>query len=395
MTPALTRRRAAAVLAAALLTPGGGIAAQDGGDVVAPAVVATLEREIRTAMAGSGLPSLTVALVDRTGVLWTGAYGYSNLWARTPATVETVYLIGSTFKAQSVVALLQQMERGAFRLDDPVRDWLQPFRIRREEAAHPVTFRQLLTHTSGLPAAFGAHSVWAEGGPPSLDAFVRDSLELVAPPGSEVVYSNVGYTLVGWLVERLSGLPFAEYVRRRVWEPLGMASTAFAPTPAMEERLAIPYVRGSRGLEPTSWLKANVWPAGVVYGTIVDQGRWLAFNLGDGTAPDGNQLLEPGTLETMQSLQDPVHAGPQLGAGWGHERTGYGLGWWTTERDGERFFAHSGGAPGFTSFVMGSRDRGVGIVFLTNGDGAEAALVRLAELGLDLLAPPPAVVVER
>jgi CubicO group peptidase (beta-lactamase class C family) len=344
-------------------------------------------------MAESGLPSLTIALVDRGGVLWTGAYGFSNVWARTPASTETVYLIGSTFKAQSTLALLQQMERGAFRLDDPVRRWLAPHRIRREEPDRPVTFRQLLTHTSGLPAAFGAHSVWGETVPPPLDAYVRDSLELVARPGSEVVYSNVGYALVGWLVERLSGRPYTDYVRARVWTPLGMTSTAFAPTPAMEERLAIPYVRDARGrLEPTAWLKANTWPAGVVYGTIEDQARWLAFNLGDGTAPDGTRLVQPGTLEAMQSLQDSAHAGSTLGAGWGYDRTGYGFGWWTSTRGDERFFAHSGSTPGYTSFLMGNRDRGVGIALLTNGNQAEAALERLSNLALDLLAPPPRVV---
>jgi CubicO group peptidase (beta-lactamase class C family) len=397
MTSGLVARRASALLLAAALAAGRA-AAQDGESALVdpalpPLVVETLDREIRSLMAESGLPSLTIALVDRTGVLWTGAYGYSNVWARTPATDETVYLIGSTFKAQSTLALLQQMERGAFRLDDPVRRWLAPYRIRREERDQPVTFRHLLTHTSGLPAAFGAHSVWGETTPPPLGAYVRDSLELVARPGSEPVYSNVGFALVGWLVERLSGVPYADYVRARVWEPLGMTSTAFAPTPAMEERLAIPYVRDARGaLQPTAWLKANVWPAGVVYGTILDQGRWLAFNLGDGTAPDGARLIDPGTLEEMQSLQDSEHAGSKLGAGWGYDRTGYGFGWWATTRGDERFFAHSGSAPGYTSFLMGNRDRGVGIAVLTNGNQAEAALVRLSNLALDLLAPPPRVV---
>jgi CubicO group peptidase (beta-lactamase class C family) len=366
----------------------------EGGVRLTAPVGETLDREIRAVMAGSGLPSLAVALVDRDGVVWSAAYGYSNLWARTPATTETVYLIGSTFKAQSALALLQLMERGRFRLDDPVRPWLAPFGIRRERPEHPVTFRQLLTHTAGLPAAFGAHSVWGETAPPPLDAYVRDSLELVARPGTEVVYSNMGYALVGWLVERLSGQPYADYVRDRVWAPLRMTSTAFAPSAAMGERLAVPYLRGPSGaLEPTTWLKANVWPAGVVYGTVLDQARWLSFNLGDGRTPDGERLVERSTLEAMQSLQDDALPNGVL-AGWGYEDTGYGLGWWATTRAGERFFAHSGGVPGYTSFLMGSRERGLGVALLSNGNQADAALARLASLVLDLVAPTPARVVE-
>lgn len=363
---------------------------------ISPAISDALDRAIRAALEECGIPSLTVALVDRSGTVWSRAYGWSNVWARTPAATETVYGIGSTFKAQSALALLQQMEAGRFRLDDPVSPWLRPWGIRREDPARPVTFRELLTHTSGLPAAFGAHSVWGGTPPVPLDAYVRDSLALVAAPGSDVVYSNVGFALVGWLVERISGIPYARYVRERVWEPLGMTSTAFAPTPAMQERLAIPYVRGADGrLAPGAWVEANTWPAAVVYGTIADQARWLAFNLGDGTAPDGRRLLQRSTLEAMQALQDPRHAGPALGTAWGFDRTGYGFGWWTTSRGGERFFAHAGGVPGYTSFLMANRDRGVGVAFLTNGGDAEPVLERLSALALDLLAPPPARVVDR
>jgi CubicO group peptidase (beta-lactamase class C family) len=76
----------------------------------------------------------------------------SNLWARTPAAPNTVYLIGSTFKAMSTIALLQQMEQGKFKLDDRVNDYLTDFKIQGEDPQHPVTFRHLLTHTSGCPA---------------------------------------------------------------------------------------------------------------------------------------------------------------------------------------------------------------------------------------------------
>src|SRR5262245_26544552 len=97
-----------------------------------PKLVAELEPEIRRAMMEAKIPSATVALVSGDKVIWTGAYGESNLWARTPATPNTVYLIGSTFKAMSTVALLQQMEKGKFKLDDPVGNYLD-FKIKNED----------------------------------------------------------------------------------------------------------------------------------------------------------------------------------------------------------------------------------------------------------------------
>jgi CubicO group peptidase (beta-lactamase class C family) len=145
-------------------------------------VTARLEVEIRRAMLEGQIPSMTVALTDRNGELWAGAFGESNLWAGTPASTHTVYLIGSTFKTQSTVALLQQMEAGRFSLDDRVNDYLPDFQIRDEDPASPVTFRHLLTHTSGLPAAYGAHAVWGETVPPPLPVYLADSLPSAPKP---------------------------------------------------------------------------------------------------------------------------------------------------------------------------------------------------------------------
>src|SRR6266704_1160612 len=87
-------------------------------------VVAELEPEIQRALLAGNIPSASIALISGDRVIWTNAYGYSNLWARTPATPNTVYLIGSTFKAMSTIALLQQMEQGKVKLDDRVNDYL-------------------------------------------------------------------------------------------------------------------------------------------------------------------------------------------------------------------------------------------------------------------------------
>ena len=350
-------------------------------------VVAQLEPEIRRAMVEGKIPSLAIALTDRRDELWSGAYGESNLWARTPATTETVYLIGSTFKAQSTVALLQQMERGAFALDDPVGDHLDGLVIRGEDIERPVTFRHLLTHTSGMPVDFGPHALWGDSAPLSLDAYLGDSLRVDTPPLEGVVYSNMAYSLVGHLVERFSGVPYKQYVRDSVWGVLGMTSTAFNPSPEMAERLAVPYVpdEDSGRNAPTQRLTANVWPAGIVYGTVHDQAAWVRFNLGDGMWGD-ERLLRTATLDEMHSLQYEQFAGTPMGGGWGYENPGYGLTWWISTRDGERFFAHSGSVPGYTAFASGNRTRGFGVALLTNGNRAHPHLVRLTRLALDLLA---------
>ena len=111
-------------------------------------VVAELEPEIQRALLAGNIPSASIALIAGDKVIWANAYGYSNLWARTPATPNTVYLIGSTFKAMSTIALLQQMEQGKFKLDDRVNDYLTDFKIQGEDPEHPITFRHLLKQSN-------------------------------------------------------------------------------------------------------------------------------------------------------------------------------------------------------------------------------------------------------
>jgi len=347
--------------------------------------VAELEPFVQRTLLEGKIPSATIALIAGDRVVWTGAYGYANLWARTPAVPSTVYLIGSTFKAMSTVALLQQMEQGKFKLDDRVNDYLTDFKIQNETPAQPVTFRHLLTHTSGLPPGFGPYPVWGETAPPPLEEYLRQSLKVTKPPLEAVVYSNLAYTLVGYLVQKFSGVPYKQYIQEQIFKPLEMQSTAFEPTPEMEERLAIPYTIEKETGRPaaTVRLKAAVWPAGIVYGTVLDQANWLITNLNGGVFK-GKRLISEQTLEQMFTHQYSKFKGPVEGM-WGTESAGFGLTWWVDERDGERYFAHSGSVPGYTAFLLGNRDRKLGFAILTNGNRAHPHLFKLADHALDLL----------
>ncbi len=348
-------------------------------------LVAELEPEIKKMMLEGNIPSASVALVAGDRILWNDAYGYSNIWARTPATPSTVYLIGSTFKAMSTYALLQQMEQGKFKLDDPVNDYLDEFKIQNEDPNQPVTFRHLLTHTSGLPAAFGSHPVWGDTVPDPLPIYLQKNLKVKNPPLTRVVYSNLAYTLIAYLVEKFSGVPYKEYMQKNIFDPLQMNDLAFAPRPDMLERLALPYVvdRDSQRLTPVVQTKADIWPADIIYGTVKTQANWLIANLNNGEFRN-QRLLKEETIEQMMTRQYDQFAGP-LGGGWLNETTGYGLTWWISQRNNETYFAHSGSVSGFTAFIAGNRDQKTGVALLTNGNRAHSHLVKLTIKALDLL----------
>jgi CubicO group peptidase (beta-lactamase class C family) len=348
-------------------------------------VVTELEPEIQRALLAGNIPSASIALIAGDKVIWTNAYGYSNLWARTPATPNTVYLIGSTFKAMSTIALLQQMEQGKFKLDDPVNKYLTDFKIQGEDPQHPVTFRHLLTHTSGLPGDFGGFPVWGDTVPPSLDEYLRKSLKVTRPPLIKVEYSNMAFTLVGYLVQKFSGVPYKKYIQEHIFTPLEMNTTAFEPRPDMEERLAIPYVFDDKtgSQSGTVRLKASVWPAGIVYGTVLNQSNWLIANLNGGVFK-GKRLISQATLDQMFTRQYDQFKGTIENI-WGNETAGFGLTWWTEVRDGDHYIAHSGSVPGYTAFLLGNRDRKLGFAILTNGNRAHPHLFKLADKAIDLM----------
>lgn len=348
-------------------------------------LVPELESEIQRTMLEGKIPSATVALVFGDETIWTGAWGYSNLWTRTPAVPKTVYLIGSTFKTMSMYALLQQMEKGKFKLDDRVNDYLKKFKIQGEDRAHPVTFRHLLTHTSGLPGDFGPHAVWGETAPLPLEEYLMKRLKVRNPPLTKLVYSNMAYTLIAYLVEKFSGESYKTYIHKNIFEPLKMEDTDFYPKGNMEERLAIPYVFNTKteSHTPATRLKANVWPAGIVYGTIADQARWLIVNLNHGVYKE-HRLISEETFKQVMTRQNDKFNGP-ISDGWLNETTGFGLTWWISEHKGETLFAHSGSVPGYTAFLVGSLDQKIGFAILTNGNRSHKYLFALAVKALDLM----------
>lgn len=349
-------------------------------------LAALLDPEIERALKLGRIPSMAVVCFSGDRIVWTRSAGLSNVRVKTPAACDTVYLIASTFKTMSATALLQLMEQGKFKLDDRVNDYLTEFQIEGENKRYPVTFRNLLTHTSGLPTDFGRHAVWEDQVPSSLADYLRGKLRLARRPGTRVLYSNIAFTLVAYLVEKFSGLPFKDYMRKNVFGPIEMRDTAFEPRADMAERLAIPYmpVRRRPGLfRPVDWVKADAWPAGVVYGTAVDQARWLMAAVNGGVYK-GRRILSESTFREMTRRQYDRFAGP-INGGWLNETSGYGLAWWVSTLEGQKIIAHSGSVNGYTAFLAGNLNRKTGVAILTNGNKAHRWLYGLALKALGAL----------
>jgi CubicO group peptidase (beta-lactamase class C family) len=313
-----------------------------------------LERLVATEQREKRFPSIAAAVLRDGEAVWETAVGED-------ATPDTQYRLGSITKTFTAAAIMQLRDAGKLDLEDRLDAHV-------EGAAHAPTLRRLLSHTSGLQRE--THDdAWLRGRFATVPELLEtlDQAERVLPPGARFHYSNLAFALLGVVVERVSGVPYEEYVRTRLLEPLGLARTSFAPGPsAAQGWLVKPYVEGVWEEPP---VETGAWvAAGQLWGTVRDLCRWAAFL----AKPDGSVLSKRSAEEmrTLQSLADHVR--------W---TAGYGLGL-QLFRDGERVVAgHTGSMPGFIAFMGIAPADGVGCAVLTNSSSA-----RTLPLALKLIA---------
>jgi CubicO group peptidase (beta-lactamase class C family) len=330
---------------------------------------------------------LAVGVVRDGRLRFFSGHGVADVASSTPVTEDTVFRVGSLTKTFTAIAVMQLWEQGQVDLDAPANHYLRSYRLVPAEAGfRPATVRHLLTHTAGIPEVvhvsellhpswgpFGGrpvlHSVKAGEPMPSLAQYYRGGLRLVVEPGTAFAYSNHGFATLGQLVEDVSGMPLARYLREHVFEPLGMAGTDLVRSERVEPRLATGYVLGrggARAVPDRDWIGAG---AGGIYSTTRDMARFLAALL-DGGANEHGSMVKPATLATMFAHHHQPD--PRL--------PGIGLAFFRGDAGGHRVVGHDGVLPGFNTEFLVAPDDGVGVVAFTNG--SSGAFVWLhAELG--------------
>ena len=335
------------------------------------------------ARARLSLPGLAVGLVGPGGWHHEFAVGVADVASGRPLDPAALMPIASVSKAMTAVALLREQEAGRIDLDDPVHDhlpWLPlatPF--------GPITVAHLLAHTAGIVAGM-------EGSPsPLAEALALAATPPGRPPGERASYSNVGYAVLGLVLERVAGCSYGEAIQRHVLDPCAMTASEPVTTAEAQARAATGHVElADRTLVPAPWAPTTAG-SGATLCTVADLGRFVrALVAGD------PPVLEPATREAMLTPALPLPEGTGYG---------YGLGVEVDLEGGYRRVGHQGDCPGYCSYSYGCRDTGVGVVALGNGPwappGASGAWA-VVEHGLGLLRaavlghepppdPPPAV----
>ena len=333
-------------------------AAADGVDL-AP-VAADIADAARYEIETKHIPSIAIALVDRSGVIWSGAWGHADAAGKIPATVDNVYRAGSVSKLFTDMAVMRLVEAGKLDLDAPVTAYLPNFRPRNPFGT-PITLRHLMTHRSGLVREPPRGNYFDLDAKSQADAVLSlNETTLVAAPGTVTKYSNAGIGVVGEVVAKAAGMPYQQAVETLVLEPLGMTSSS-TRVEKLRDRLAYAQMAsfdGQRFAAPPIDLAYAA--AGNLYTTVGDLGRFIRAMLNHATV-GGTALVKPATLDEMWRRQFSIN-GPYA----------FGLGFMIETLDGHRVVGHGGEVYGFSTDVRLLPDDGIGVVVFSTVDSGNS-----------------------
>lgn len=369
--------RRATVAAIVALSSAGAWASQAPAVSPAPesALVSAVDRAVSSEMTRTGAPGVAVVVVERGRVLLAKGYGFANVETGARVDPGTLFQIGSVTKAFTALAAISASLDGTLPLDTPIGEVVSGI----DPCLRRPTVAQLLAHTGGIidePAEYGPQ------GEEGLAAYPRTwtSEYCLLPPGRAFSYSNSGYALAGLALQEKERKPFADLVTARVLDPLGMRRTTFRPTDAMTWPLAVGHRRiegGAIAVARPLPNDARLWPAGTLYSSASEMGRFLAALTNEGRV-EGSAGIPPAVIATLieKRAERPTVAGP------------YGYGVEIDRFAGETRVGHAGSMTGYGGLFSLLPARGVAVAVLANGDGA--ILPTVADAALSVFAGPSA-----
>ncbi|MBX3238997.1 MAG: beta-lactamase family protein [Chitinophagaceae bacterium] len=339
------------------------------------AITAKTDSLFRAYARTNNIPGLVYAIVADGQIVHSTAFGYSNVEKKIPANNQSVFRIASMTKSFAGMAILKLRDEGKLQLDDLVSKYIPETDsiIPLTGDSPPLTIRHLLTHTAGFPQ----DDPWADRQLSITDDaftdFLKKGVSLSNPPGITYEYSNLGFTMLGTIINRVSGKHYESYIRDNIFTPLGMTDTYWEYSEVPDAQLA----KGYRWVN-NNWRKETLLHSGA-YGmmgglmtSIDDFVKYMQLHMNAWPARSGpdNPVMKRSSLREMHFPGSMVNLNSSFKTPDGQvcaRATSYNFGLaWAKDCLGRIFIGHSGGLPGFGSNWVFLPEYGLGIVAFTN-----------------------------
>lgn len=325
-------------------------------------VDAWLDGLVPYAIQSGNIAGAVVSVVADGQVLTTRGFGYADVAAGQPVDPErTMFRPGSISKLFTWTAVMQQVERGALDLDQDVNTYLD-FTIPPFED-QPITLRHILTHTAGFEEQLKHVLSYDAGTSVSFEEVVRDYMPArIYAPGTTPAYSNYATALAGYILQRVSGVDFEDYVAKNIFAPLGMDSATFEQDLSQDQIALLSKGYATATSDPSPFELVAASPAGALTVNAPDMAKFMLAHLGDG-ALNGQQILRQETAQIMHA--QALATIPSL--------NGMALGFYESNLNGHRIISHGGDTNVFHSDLHLFVDDGVGLYISLNSTGENGA----------------------
>jgi len=346
-----------------------------------PKTLEEVQRSIKGELDKNHVPGAGVALISRGELLWCGGIGDADIASKRPVTCDTEFRVGSISKTFVALALLKLQEEGKINLEARLHDVAPEIPMSNAwEAAHPVRIVNLLEHTAGFDDMEPAE-VYNARDPydyPLLEVFKKfqEPQHVRWSPDTRMSYSNPGYGIAGYLIEKITGEPYDKYIRETLLQPLGMTNADYRFTGANKALLASGY--DGKASTPIGYPYIYLRPAGDLKASPGELAKLVQFFLRRGVVGQ-TQLLRPESILRMETPRTSLAAQHGL-------RLGYGLANYTEVVGGVVTHGHDGGIDGFVSTYRYMPEENWGYVVLLNSEGSGEALENSNHLAIDFLA---------
>lgn len=329
-------------------------------------------------------PGVAVTIVKDGKLFVAKGYGVRELGKPEPVDADTMFDIASLAKSFTAAAIATLVDEGKMRWDDPVRRHLPGFELSDDYRSQNVTVRDFLTHRSGIERG---DFMWRFTNYDTREVIRRMRyMEFREPFRTTFSYNNVGYTAAGEAAAAAAGTSWAELVRTRLLEPLGMRDTTAGVVHTLAPNHATGHAEIAGVEQPIRNKKGmSTFPAGGVNSTARDIAKWLLFQLGDGTW-DGKRVISAAAMTEMHSPQNIIPTTAEMRAARGVKGfAAYGLGWQIMDFRGHPMFWHSGGADGMPTYMAILPEDKIGVAVFVNTWSAPTLHGTIAGRVLDVL----------